>query len=99
MDYPFELEAGVCYCFFPWHNSEIFKNCNGIFWFSDPNFGGFFVQKNGWADVNQIFFRWPPYKNIISEYKPIISEYKPIISEYQCKYWLTWLGLILVLTD
>ena len=25
IDYPFGLEAGVCYCFFPWHNSKIFK--------------------------------------------------------------------------
>ena len=50
------------YSFLPWQNSKIFKNCNiGMFLFSDPNIGGFFVQKNsGLGDTSRIFFRWPP---------------------------------------
>ena len=59
MDYP------ICCCYFPWHNSEIFENCNiGIFRFSDPNISVFFVQKNNRSgDANQKFFRWPPNAN------------------------------------
>ena len=58
----FGLEEDVYYSFLPWQNSKIFKNCNiGMFLFSDPNIGGFFVQKNsGLGDTSRIFFRWPP---------------------------------------
>ena len=61
MDYPFGLEARICYWFLPWHNSEIFKSCNiGIFQVSDSNFAVFFfVQKSSSLDdANQILFRW-----------------------------------------
>ena len=81
MHYPFVLEAGVCYCFFPSHNSKIFKKCNiGIFWFSDPNFDGFFVQKNSrLGDVNQIFFRWSS-KRLVSSGK----WYDTYLHHYSC---------------
>ena len=61
MDYPpaLGLEAGVCYCLsldiiLKFLKAAILE----FFRFSDPNFDGFFVQKNNWwGDAKQIFFR------------------------------------------